>query len=166
MELLKEIYEFDLGLRKNKDLLACYKIRKAARALVFNDKNQIALLFVSKNNYHKLPGGGVEKGESTEEALLREVQEEAGCKIKPFGEIGTIIEYRDEFKILQISYCYTARVEGKLESPSFTQKEISEGFCLKWVDKNEAKNILKNDQPNSYEGKFIQQRDLLFILKS
>lgn len=42
--------------------------------------------------------GGIELGESTDKALRREVKEEVGADIEVLGEIGAILEYRNEFK--------------------------------------------------------------------
>ncbi|MBK5242711.1 NUDIX domain-containing protein [Clostridium sp.] len=162
MELINEIYEKDIGYNsKNTDVV--YKLRKAARAIVINDSGKTALLYVSKNNYHKIPGGGIEEGECIEIALHREVMEEVGVNIDVLGEIGIIIEYRNEFQQLQISYCYYAKAKGEIKATSFTDEEISDGFKLKWVDFDEALTILENDIPDNYIGKFIQSRDLLFL---
>lgn len=114
MEFIKEIYDKDIGLNSENTDVA-YKLRKAARALVINDSGKTALLYVSKNNYHKIPGGGIEDGEDTEIALHREVMEEVGVNIKVLGEIGIIIEYRNEFQQLQISYCYYAKAKGNIK---------------------------------------------------
>jgi 8-oxo-dGTP pyrophosphatase MutT (NUDIX family) len=75
------------------------KIRKAARAVVFDNDNKITILKVANHNYYKLPGGGVEEGEDLAKALEREAMEEIGCKISVTGEIGKIIEHRDEWKM-------------------------------------------------------------------
>lgn len=165
MELLAEISDLDFGLERETSEIK-YKMRKASRAVIINHSNEVALLFVSKNNYHKLPGGGIEQGEDISEALIREVIEEVGVEIKLITEVGAIIEYRDQFELLQLSYCYVAEVEKLLENPSFTEEEVSNGFILKWVPIEEAINLLRDDQPRDYMGKFIQKRDYTFLLKS
>jgi len=165
MELLKEIYEKELGYNyENIDI--AYKLRKASRSIVLNDSHKIALLYVSKNNYHKLPGGGIEAGEDIKTALNREVMEEAGVNINVLGEIGTIIEYRNKHELLQISYCFYSEVKGNIKEPSFTDEETNNGFQLKWVSMDEAISILENDMPDNYVGKFIQSRDLLFLKRA
>lgn len=165
MELLKEIYEEDLGLKKSKINIA-YKVRKAARAVLLNELGQVALLYVSNGNYHKLPGGGMEKEEDVSKALEREVLEEVGALISIDGEIGTIIEYRNKFRQLQISYCYFCKTKGELRKPSFTKEEIDNGFSLKWMDLESAIDKIKSDVPNNYVGRFIQYRDSCFLNKA
>ena len=56
MELIKEIPEN----RERNDVT--YEVRKAAWTVLLNDSNEIVLLYVAKENYHKLPGEGIEKG--------------------------------------------------------------------------------------------------------
>lgn len=55
-----------------------FKMIKAAGGVVRNDKNQI--LAIHRNNKWDIPKGKVEKGESTREASIREVEEECGIK--------------------------------------------------------------------------------------
>jgi len=162
MELIKEIYDKDLGY-ENENTENTYMVRKASRSIVLDGSKKIALLYVSKNKYHKLPGGGIEAGEDIKTALNREVMEEVGVNINILGEIGAIIEYRNMQELLQISYCYYSEVKGDIKEPSFTEDEISNGFKLKWVSLDEAITMLESDIPDNYAGKFIQTRDLLFL---
>ncbi len=156
MRLLKYIEDKPLP----KDGL--YEKRSASRAVLFDEKGLIPVLFVSKFSYHKLPGGGVEVGEDRVEALDREIKEETGCIAKIKGEVGEITEYRSEFNLFQVSYCYTGKVVKK-GTPEFEQGELDEGFELIWVTLDEAIKLLKDDKPTNYEGKFIQERDLAFL---
>ena len=163
MKLLKIIKHADLfSDHKNEDAEE-YKIRKAARAVVFDDEKKIAILKVAKHNYHKLPGGGVEKREDLMNALEREMLEEIGCKVTVFGEVGRIIEHRDKWNIKQESFCYLANLVGKKEQPCFTKEETDDGFELMWVSLGRAIEIIEKDNPNSYDGKFIKVRDLCFL---
>ena len=159
MKLLLEIRDEDFGLSTKKTEM---KIREAARAIALKD-NKIALLFVSKDGrYHKLPGGGIEQGESIEEALFREMREETGCKIKITSELGKIVEHRTHFGVLQTSYCYVAKVmeEG---TPDFDEGEIAAGYKLEWASLEDAINILKKERHETYDGKFIGRRDIMFL---
>ena len=115
-----------------------FEVREAVRAIVYDKNGNIAILNVSKQHYHKLPGGGVEKGEDLHIALKRECQEELGCDIEIIGEVGEIIEYRKMFKMKQISPCYSAKVVGEKGSPAFTDEENEDGFEIQWLPLEKA----------------------------
>lgn len=159
MKLIKTIQFKDLKTEETDK----FEIRRAARAVVFDSNKNIGILYVGKYNYHKLPGGGLEGDESIGEALKRECLEEIGCDTETFGELGEIIEYRDKWSLKQHSYCYLANVVGDKGKPDFTQKEIDNGFEIKWLPLEEAIKLLENDKPDDYMGGFIQIRDISFL---
>jgi 8-oxo-dGTP diphosphatase len=164
MKILLEISDKEINNGLSERFDKPYLLRKAARAVVFNERNEIAFQSVSKHNYYKLPGGGVERGETILEALKREIREEAGCEdIKVIDEIGIIIEYRNKFDILQVSYCYLAETIGKIDSPEYDKAEIEEGLESLWVPMEKAMTLLRNSKPDDYDGKFIVKRDLFFL---
>ena len=139
-----------------------FKVREAARAVVFDGEGKIALLNVTKHGYHKLPGGGIESGESKEEALKRECLEEIGCEIEITGELGEIEEYRKQFGVRQISYGYLAKIVGRKGEPSFVEEEIEEGFQIEWQILDRAIELLQSEHPTDYMGRFVVERDLIY----
>jgi 8-oxo-dGTP pyrophosphatase MutT (NUDIX family) len=141
--------------------IAELKPRYAARAVVFDNQGKVALLNVSNHYYHKLPGGGIEKGEDIAAALQRECQEEIGCSVTVTNELGFILEYRGGLR--QESYAYLASVNGMKDSPQFTLEEIESGFKGVWVNLDDAIGLLESDKPDDYTGKYIQARDLIFL---
>lgn len=141
-----------------------FRRREAARAVVTDNAGKIALLRVGLYDYHKLPGGGVDEGEDIPTALERELLEEIGCKAEVTGEVGEIVEHRDQFEMVQTSYCFTANQVGEKGEPDFTEKELREQFSIVWAnDINEAITLLESDEPTNYEGKFIKVRDLALL---
>ena len=160
MELLKEIK--DKEFPEDESIL---KIREASRAVLFDENNLIPLLFVSKHNYHKLPGGGIDEGENKIQSLIRECIEEVGSEIEVQGEVGKIIEFRSKWDLKQISYCYYGKIISKGE-PDFSEKELSDGFKVIWVSLKDAIFKVENDKPKNYGGIFIQKRDLKFLKKT
>lgn len=162
MQLLKEIYHDDIGLENSSEVVK-YEIRKASRAVLINEINKIAILYVSKDGYYKLPGGGIEKNETVEEALRREVYEEVGSDIEVINKIGIIIEYREAYEQLQISYNYTCKTRDELISPKFTQIELEHGFELKWMTIDDAIRAIESYKGHKYLAKFISLRDLIIL---
>lgn len=159
MELLLEIN--DKEIPKNNS----YQKREASRAVLFDNNNLVPLLFVANEQYHKIPGGGIDDGEDQKQALIREVLEETGSTIEVTGEVGRIVEFRSEFNLLQSSYCFLGKIITK-GKPEFTEDEVSHGFQLVWLSLDEAINTITNDKPTDYEGAFIQKRDLRFLQKA
>lgn len=157
MELLKEIRDGELPQDESS-----LKTREASRIVLFDENGMVPMLFVSRYSYHKLPGGGIDEGEDRKGALVREVLEETGSRIEIKGEIGKVIEFRSEWSLKQISYCYIGRVVSKGE-PDFTEKELRQGFELVWMTLDEAISRMENDKPACYEGNFIRKRDLVFL---
>ena len=159
MELLTEI--------KDAEIIddSAIKNRQASRAILFDENGLVPLLFVSKFNYHKLPGGGIDAGEDSLSALRRECMEEVGCAIEVTGEVGQISEYRSEFKLKRLSFCYLGNVISKGES-QLMPDEIADGFKVVWMTLDEAIVQLEEDKPEEYAGFFIQKRDLAFLKKA
>jgi 8-oxo-dGTP pyrophosphatase MutT (NUDIX family) len=146
------------------EAVTLFKTRFAARGIVFDDSKNIALLPVTNHHYYKLPGGGIEDGEDKVEAFRRECLEEIGSDVEVVQELGSIVEYRTEFSLVQTSYCYVGKTIGEKKKAEFTQHELDNGFQdALWVSLDKAIELMES-QTDNYEGKFIVQRDT-FLLK-
>lgn len=164
MKILKEISEGTLGLSDEFEQLGSgYQLRKSARAIVLNDEGNMATQYLNTYTYHKLPGGGVDKGETAEEALKREVLEEVGCECEILRPIGITIEYRNFQKLIHISYAFAAKVVGPIGTPTLEAGEIEEGQQTLWLDPEAVLEKMKNDKPGKFEGHFILEREKAFL---
>lgn len=115
------------------------KRRKSARALIIRD--EALLVFLRKRysrktgewiEYYSIPGGGIDKGESPEDAAVRELYEEMGVRIKLGGlvahRIGKFFEH----------YVFTADiVDGEphlmLDSEEAMHMGEHNQFIVTWV---------------------------------
>lgn len=117
--------------------------RITARAIVIkNDK--ILLMYTNRYEDYSLPGGGVDEGESIEQGLIRELNEETGAQqirvIKPFGLYEEYRPwYKDDFDIIHIkSYCYICNIADEFGKAQLEHYEQQNGMTAKWVDINDA----------------------------
>jgi len=164
MKLLQEISEKSLGISEAEILDETYRFRKSARAVLLNDKHEISIQHVGKWNYYKLPGGGVQIGETEKEALKREVIEEVGCDLAIENELGVIIEWRNTQDLLHLSYGYLCRVKGNVKGPSYEQGEIDDEFKPIWKSIDDSIELMETHYPaEPYKAKFIVTREKRFL---
>jgi putative (di)nucleoside polyphosphate hydrolase len=132
--------------------------RKGVSGLIVNDKSEFLLVNLEsfEEKYFAVPGGGVEQGETLEQALYREIYEELGIEtasLQPVGQSREPVRFR--FKLITVNregttyegserYFFGLRFVG-------TDKEIQpqngEVRSYKWVPFSELKeHLLFDDQ--------------------
>lgn len=131
MKLLHSFDQHELGYVHENDRETTYH-RNAVRCVVVNAAGEVALVYFARDDFYKIPGGGVDEGEELLDALVREVREESGYTITNIRELGKIEEDRYYCGMHQTSYCYLADADeaGDL-SP--TPEEIEAGVELRWA---------------------------------
>ena len=147
------------------------RIRYGARGIIINQDGNIAIFNKQKKNEYKLPGGGIDEGETPEEAFIREALEETGCDIKITKSLGTIEERESQDNFVQISYVFVAEVINQKEELSLTQKEKDEGATLIWTSLDKGIELIKNCIDNLvdskydivYHSKFMVTRDYIIL---
>lgn len=112
-------------------------------AIILRD-NKLLLIHRRKNGseYWVLVGGGVEEGETNEEALFREVAEETSLKVKEFKvELETDADI-DTKNIFHIVYkCEIEEGEPKLGGPEQKANNPDNWYNPEWVGLNEVAMI-------------------------
>ena len=113
-------------------------VRPSVRGIIIRD-GRVAMVHSLKYDYYKYPGGGIEPGETMEDALIREVAEESGLSVIP----GSIREYglvhrvqksdRADF-FVQDNYYFHCDVEGAVKSQHLDDYEAEERFTLEFVE--------------------------------
>ncbi len=113
-----------------------YTARPTVKAVILNDKNEVLLFGGS------LVGGGVEDGETLEQALDRECLEEVGAVIRELKPLGMVIQYRDEWKKRYEIQGYLAKFVETRSAPT-TKSESELSRSLSWKTIAEAKQLLR-----------------------
>lgn len=110
--------------------------RKGASIIFVNSRSQVLLLLrddlpdLPYPNMWDVPGGHVEKDETPEECIVREMQEEMNLVIHDV-KIFSVIEFSD-----RVEYTFWVTL-------NFNEDDINltEGQRIKWFFETEAKNI-------------------------
>ncbi len=154
----------DFGLPEDGDE-ASFITRTAARAVMFDENGRVALINSTNRGCYKLPGGGIDEGELIEEALRREVHEEAGYEIHDIIPLGYTHETRHKFTQYNVSYAFIARA-GKFVGANLMEDEIEDGFQLEWYDDIDAAiSALEaiDTSDKIYQMKFFTVRELAIL---
>ena len=120
--------------------------RTAVRAVILHGQD-LLMVFSSAVGDYKFPGGGVNDGESHEQALSRELREECGASLLSVdGELGAVIEYNfakdkgfDVFKMT--SYYFFCQVEDGFSAQKLDEYEKDLGFKPVWVEIDQAISV-------------------------
>lgn len=142
------------------------KIRYASRGIVIKD-DKIAILNKVNKNEFKLPGGGIERNETPEDAFKREVLEETGCEVDITNCLGIIEEHKTLANFKQISYVFVGNVTKDTNECHFTEKEVDEGSKILWTTPKDGlqlitdcfDKIIGSKYEDEYQTKFIVYRD-------
>lgn len=114
------------------------KTVKVVAAIICDDMKEKNKIFATARGYGELkggwefPGGKVEPGETSQQALIREIIEELDTEIK-VGELIDTVEY--DYPTFHLSMdCFWAEVkEGNLE--------LKEAEAAKWLTKDQLESV-------------------------
>jgi len=122
------------------------KVVEAGGGMVFNEKKEI--LFIRRNSKWDLPKGKIEKGETHEQAAIRETEEETGVQglvVKRFiTKTYHVFKRNDKFK-LKITYWYEMYTDydGELVP------EANEGIKkVRWKNFEKSQKALRDSYEN------------------
>ncbi len=88
-------------------------------ALIFDDEGRILLGHRRDVDWWNLPGGGMEAGETVDEALCREVREETGLEV----EIGQLVGVYSKPQKQEVVLAFRCRVIGGTLQPTKEARE-------------------------------------------
>jgi 8-oxo-dGTP diphosphatase len=152
-----------------------YPIRVRAGALIIQDGRILLAKFEDENGVHfNLPSGGVERGESTSEAAVREAKEEAGVEVT-VDKLAFIYEYaphqNDDFygTTPNLSLFFDCRINSG-SKPSLPDTPDLHQTGVEWIHLSELDSItlypkiqthIKEYASGQYETDLIEECKLL-----
>jgi ADP-ribose pyrophosphatase YjhB (NUDIX family) len=119
---------------------------EAAGGVVRNEKGE--LLMIYRNKHWDLPKGKMEKGETSDQTALREVEEECGVKdLKITNELILTqhIFFQDKYECIKRTYWYEMNCSDK----SKPKPQAKEGILkAEWMSKEEVKKVWNKIYPS------------------
>lgn len=125
--------------------------RKSVAAFILNSKNEVLLVKPIRYGEKEwtVPGGGIETGETAEEAVWREIREEVGLTesdlvLEKKSEIVNTYQFGSATKKLNGEFTGQQKVQFvfKLRSNKPISLRPEELVAHKWVDKKNARMYL------------------------
>jgi len=107
-----------------------------AYSLLLDKSESKILMVLNRNNSWSLPGGGVEKGETLKQAVIRETKEETGYDIDIDGIVSLNETFIDDNHVFFV--VFKARL---IQEPSQIPKEENI-LKVEWIDLKTADNLM------------------------
>lgn len=135
---------------KNYDKNSKQFVRPSVRSIIIAD-SKIAMVHSLKYDYYKFPGGGIEPGESHNEALIRETLEEAGLAvipetIKEYGYVHRAEKGKDDSVFVQDNYYYFCETKPGVAAQNLDDYEADEKFTLEYIEPKVAITANRKDE--------------------
>lgn len=103
--------------------------RNIARAILFNSKKEVYLIHIvgddefGHRDYWETPGGGIEEGETPQQAVVREVMEETGYESEVVCPLGIVSDYYNLLKRHNMGNFFLVRAKEGTGKVTYTQEE-------------------------------------------
>lgn len=139
------------------------KVREACRGIIVRD-GMILLTYEVNSDQWFIPGGGMEKGESTQQCCIRELAEETGIAVQPKSHFLTINEYYEQWRF--VSHYFTCEITGEAQQ-MLTEREMEMGLEPRWIPLTEAVEIFSHHQDHAHNemkrGAYLREYEALKV---
>jgi 8-oxo-dGTP diphosphatase len=141
------------------------EIRNISRAVVSDGHGHYAIHNIVRSDqfgafdYYETPGGGVDEGETTAEACIRECREELGYQVKILAELGRIDDYYNLIQRENHNNFYLCVREGKDLGKKFVSRGDSLIHETLWLPMEEI-IALYEKMPDTLLPGLVKRREL------
>lgn len=148
------------------------KFGKKARAILVKDNK---ILLSNYGGVFLLPGGSIEKEETPDQAIVREISEETGCdyNINELKLIFTLNYYQPNYPTrnseiinrMITTYYYIGQYKNiDIAKSHRTKEEIEDNFYLKLIELDELGQLLEKNISNNPRKKYFD-REIIEVFK-
>jgi CubicO group peptidase (beta-lactamase class C family)/8-oxo-dGTP pyrophosphatase MutT (NUDIX family) len=123
------------------------KTREGDRAIIVQD-GKILLTHELNSGWWLIPGGGQEEGETPEDCVVREVEEETGYLVRPARRFLFMNEYYEEYHYM--GYYFICEVTGKGQM-NLTDVEKQRGLQSEWIPLQDAIELFSKHESYALE---------------
>ena len=162
---MRLLFEIDM---KDYDENAERTYRCSSCGIVIRQK-KIAMCYVDKHKAYVIPGGGIEPGETMEQATVREIHEETGLRIIPesikkYGYIHIIRKGIREPVYVVDNYYFLCQAEDEIDEVNLTENEMESGYHFDYMNPFEVLQE-NSDRMLAGESPCLFERERLLLLK-
>ena len=142
------------------------KTREGDRAIIVQD-GKILLTHELNSGWWLIPGGGLEEGETPEDCVIREVEEETGYLVRPVRRFLFMNEYYEEYRYM--GYFFVCEVTGKGKM-NLTNVEKQRGVQPEWIplqdaidlfSKHESYADVSEEKRGSYQREYVALKEYM-----
>jgi len=136
------------------------KTRIGSRGVIVKG-DKILLSHETVSGWWLIPGGGMEEGETPEECLIREINEETGLIVRPQEEFLILHEYYEEYRYTSHYYVCEVTGQGRM---NLTDEEKRRGLEPEWIllddalelfSKHESYAAVSEEKRGSYQREYM-----------
>ncbi|MCC8192565.1 MAG: NUDIX hydrolase [Ruminococcus sp.] len=143
--------------------------RQIVRAIVIDDMNYFYFVRVQRDDDFgkatliETAGGGVESGESNDDAIKRELKEELGADVEIICKLGTVSDYYNLIHRHNINNYYLCKIKS-FGNTNMTDEEVNY-FHLSTLKMKYQDAILEYEQRSDTKlGRLIARRELPILM--
>ncbi len=162
MSLKLKLFDPDYPIKGN------HHVRKISRALLMNEEGTFAIHFIERDDifghefYIETPGGGVDEGETFEEALVRECDEETGYDVEVLEYLGEVDDWYNLINRNNINQFFLAKTLPNPHKKHFASSGDSFIKETKFLPVEEIISIYEKESDHGVTG-IVKRRELPFF---
>ena len=140
------------------------EIKMKSRAIITDNEGKI--LIGNYGGVYLLPGGSIDAGENPNDTILRELREETGLDFQQLKSFAKIRYFQNSYPTregrtidrLLITYYYIGIEKDAIKHDiKLTEKEIKDGFELKYYSVEEIGRMLEQNQTENPRNQYFNK---------